>query len=211
MFKNVASQKVALFAFNITTGAAKTGDSAHITGSVVKDWGARAALGTPGPAEIDATNCPGWYQFTLTQAETNADALLFTAISSTGSISVVGAQIFTTPASFSSFVTPTGATVATVTNPVAVTSNIKQNTGSQRLSFTMTDSTNHNPSPGLTVTATVSIDGAGFAACANSVTAISNGDYTLVLNAADTNGKTLLFRFTAAASDDLNIMVITQP
>ena len=95
MFKNVASQKIALFAFNITTGAAKTGDSANITGSVVKDWGARAALGTPGPAEIDATNCPGWYQFTLTQGETNADALLFTAISSTSSISIVGCQLFT--------------------------------------------------------------------------------------------------------------------
>jgi hypothetical protein len=67
------------------------------------------------------------------------------------------------------------------------------------------------PSPGLTVISEVSIDGAGFVSTANSVSGIANGDYTLVLNAADTNGKTLMFRFTEATADDLNIMVITQP
>jgi hypothetical protein len=105
----------------------------------------------------------------------------------------------------------TAGTIATVTNPVSITSNIKENTGSQRLTFTMTDSTNHAPSPGLTVVSEVSIDGAGFISTANSVSGIANGDYTLVLNAADTNGKTLMFRFTEATADDLNIMVITQP
>lgn len=100
--------------------------------------------------------------------------------------------------------------VASVTNPVAVTSNIKKNSAS-RLSFTMTDSTNHAPDPGLTVAGQVSIDGAAFVPLTNAVSAIANGDYTVVLAAADTNGNTLIFRFTATGADDLNIMAFTQP
>lgn len=50
---------------------------------------------------MDATNAKGWYLFDLTQAETNADALLFTGKSSTSNISVVGSLVFTTPANFS--------------------------------------------------------------------------------------------------------------
>jgi hypothetical protein len=94
---------------------------------------------------------------------------------------------------------------------VKVTSNIKKNSSS-RLTFTMTDSTNHNPKTGLTVAGQVSIDGAGFANLTNTpATEIASGDYTIALAAADTNGNTLLFRFTATAADDLNIMAITQP
>jgi len=52
---------------------------------------------------MDATNAKGWYSFTLAQAETNADACLFTAKSSTANISIVGSLIFTTPPNFSTF------------------------------------------------------------------------------------------------------------
>lgn len=95
MFKNVASQKIALFAFDITTGAPKTGDSANITPYVSKDYGTVTILGTTTATEMDSTNAKGWYSFVLAQAETNGDALLFTAKSSTANISLVGRLVFT--------------------------------------------------------------------------------------------------------------------
>lgn len=101
MFKNVTSQKVALFAFDTTSGAPKTGDSANITPYVSKDYGTVTVLGTTTATEMDATNAKGWYSFVLTQGETNGDALLFTAKSSTSNITLVGSLIFTTPANFS--------------------------------------------------------------------------------------------------------------
>lgn len=101
--------------------------------------------------------------------------------------------------------------VGSVVSAVAVTSSIKKNSSS-RLTFTMTDATTHNPVTGKTVAGQVSIDGAAFVNT-NTATAteISNGDYTLALAAADTNGNSLMYRFTATGCDDLNIFVITQP
>jgi hypothetical protein len=75
----------------------------------------------------------------------------------------------------------------------------------------MTDSTTHAPKTLLTVTATRSLDGAAFAACANSVTEIANGDYKIDLAATDLNANVVMLRFTATAADDLNILLITQP
>lgn len=118
MFKNVASQKIAVFAFDITTGAAKTGDAANITVYVSKDWGSVTVLGDTSATEMDATNAKGWYLFDLTQGETNADALLFTGKSSTANISIVGQIIYTDPPSFTSFVTPTNLTAAQIATGV---------------------------------------------------------------------------------------------
>lgn len=103
-----------------------------------------------------------------------------------------------------------GVTLATGST-VAITSNIKQNSTAAGFMFVMTDSTNHAPKTGLTVTATRSIDGAAFGACANAVGEVGNGTYTIDLAAADTNGRHIMLRFTAAAADDLNIEIITQP
>ena len=100
MFKNTASQKIALFAFDTTTGAPKTGDAANITAYVNKDWAGANALGDTSATEIDSTNAKGWYLFDLTQSETNANALLFTGKSSTANISVVGQLVFTVPPNF---------------------------------------------------------------------------------------------------------------
>jgi hypothetical protein len=100
MFKNTSSQKIAVFAFDTTSGAAKTGDSANISAYVSKDWGSVTQLGDTSATEMDSTNAKGWYLFDLTQGETNADALLFTGKSSTSNISIVGQLIFTRPANF---------------------------------------------------------------------------------------------------------------
>jgi hypothetical protein len=94
VFKNVAT-KIALFGFDTTTGAAKTGDAANITAYVSKDYGATTVLGDTSATEQDATNAKGWYLFDVAQAESNADALLFTAKSTTANVSIVGQYIFT--------------------------------------------------------------------------------------------------------------------
>lgn len=100
MFKNVASQKIQLFAFDITTGAPKTGDAANITAYVSKDHGAVTVLTDTSATEMDATNAKGIYVFDVAQAETNADELTFSAKSSTANISITPRFISTNPANF---------------------------------------------------------------------------------------------------------------
>jgi hypothetical protein len=92
MYKNTASQKVRLFFFDQATGLAKTGDAAHLTAYVNG-----AALADTSASELSSANAPGWYEFDLSQAETNADSLLFTAKSSTSGIYCDGLQVETFP------------------------------------------------------------------------------------------------------------------
>jgi hypothetical protein len=150
MFKNVASQKVALFAFDTTTGAPKTGDGANITPYVSKDYGTVTALGTATATEMDSTNAKGWYSFVLTQGETNADALLFTAKSTTSNVSIVGTLIFTTPNRFSSMVIdaagladanavkigPSGSGTAQTARDIGASVLLSTGTGTGQLDFT---------------------------------------------------------------------------
>ncbi len=87
---------------------------------------------------------------------------------------------------------------------------IKKNTALANFEFPMTDSTTNAPKTGLTVTATRSIDGGAFAACANAVSAVSNGIYKISLDATDLNGTVITLRFTAALANDRLITIITQ-
>ena len=99
MFKNVASQKWYVLAFD-ETGTPKTGDAAQITAKLAKDYGAAAALTTNTATETE----DGYYTFDLSQAETNADTLMFLPESSTTNIQVIGcpATVFTRPPYFTS-------------------------------------------------------------------------------------------------------------
>ena len=83
MFKNVASQKVAVFAWDNAAGVPKTGDAANISAQISKDGAACAATNDAAPAELDAVDAPGIYLFDMTQAETNADLISITPDSST--------------------------------------------------------------------------------------------------------------------------------
>lgn len=85
MKKNVAGQKVRVFAFNRTTNVPVTGDAANITCKASKDNGAATALGDVNPTETE----DGYYLFDLTQAETNADTLDFYPESSTPNVQVI--------------------------------------------------------------------------------------------------------------------------
>jgi len=102
LYKNVASQKIAVFAYTASTGAAKTGDAAQITAYISKDFAAGAATNDVNPTEMDATNMPGWYVFDLTQAETNAEVIVLAPKSSTSGVVLDQAQVFTQDAAISS-------------------------------------------------------------------------------------------------------------
>jgi hypothetical protein len=86
----------------------------------------------------------------------------------------------------------------------------KKNTAYSNFMILMTDSTDDDPATGLTVSGTRSIDGAAFAALANSITEVSGGWYKVDLAAADLNGDSIAIRFTATGANDLNIFIATQ-
>jgi len=88
---------------------------------------------------------------------------------------------------------------------------IKKNTALSNFAFLMVDSTDHiSAKTGLTITATRSIDGAAFAACANSASEISNGIYKINLANTDLNGDMIVLRFTGSGADDRLITIITE-
>lgn len=89
---------------------------------------------------------------------------------------------------------------------------IRKNVAITAFEILMTDSTNHNPATGLTVTVTRSIDGATFAALAvTTVTEIANGWYKFDFAASDLNGTVIGVRATATGADDLAFTIKTSP
>lgn len=97
-------------------------------------------------------------------------------------------------------------------NSVKVQTNLKKNQALTAFTFFMTDSTNHNPATGKTVTVTRSIDGGAFGAgTIGSVTEIGNGFYEVDLGAGDLNGNNVALRMTATGCDDLPITLILEP
>ena len=94
MFKNVAG-KVAVFAWDQSSGAAKTGDADQITAQISKDGAACAATDDANPTELDSTDAPGIYIFDMLQAETNANLVVITPVSSTADIVLRPVIIYT--------------------------------------------------------------------------------------------------------------------
>jgi len=88
VYKNKASQKLAVEAIDTSDGTMKTGDAGNITAQISKDGGGNAATNDANPTELDNTNHPGVYIFDMLQAETNADLVVLTASSATGNISL---------------------------------------------------------------------------------------------------------------------------
>ena len=87
---------------------------------------------------------------------------------------------------------------------------IKKNTAYSNFQFFMRDTSDHvSAKTGLSVSSNRSIDGGAFASTANSPSEISNGFYKIDLDAADLNGDTISFRFSATGADDTAITIIT--
>lgn len=124
---------------------------------------------------------------------------------------------FTLPANFSSLAITGGGSITVGTNNdktgYGLASGqlfIKKNTAVV-FPFVMLSSTDHvTPKTGLTVTATRSLDGAAFAACANAVTELSNGWYVITLATTDTNATAIGLRFSATGADDRDVTIYTQ-
>lgn len=85
MYRGIAN-KLAVYAYNQTTGAAVTGDQANITAQISKDGGSSAAVADTNPTQLDATNHPGIYIFDLTAAECDAKMAVVTPDSSTANV-----------------------------------------------------------------------------------------------------------------------------
>ncbi len=95
---------------------------------------------------------------------------------------------------------------------VAVTSNIKKNQALAHFSFLMTDSTNHAPATGLTVTVKRKIDGGAFAAgTLSGVTETSDGVYECDFAAGDLNGKVITLMASAVGADVTFERIVTVP
>jgi hypothetical protein len=188
MYRNVTGQKLTVFAFDATTNVPKTGDAANITVYVSKDDGAVTALGDTSATEASATNAAGYYTVDLTQAETNATKLLFTAKSSTANIVVVGSP------------------AVVYTKKYA----LLKNAALANFTFMMTDSTNHAPATGKTVTVQRRIDNGSFGAgTLSAVTEIGFGLYACDFAAADLNGDVVELRATATGCDDRVVTLLT--
>jgi len=118
LYKNTAGQKIGVFAYTASTGAAKTGDAANITCYESIGFAAADQLDDVNPTELDATNMPGWYVFDLTQAETNGEVLIFAPKSSTSGVVLDQIQVFTeasvaqTGDSYARLGAPAGASVS---------------------------------------------------------------------------------------------------
>ena len=95
MFKNVASQKVAVFAWDNAAGAAKTGDAGNISAQISIDCGVTAATNDAAPTELDAADAPGIYYFNTLQAETNGDLIIISPVSSTADVVLRPVIIYT--------------------------------------------------------------------------------------------------------------------
>lgn len=89
--------------------------------------------------------------------------------------------------------------------------NVKKNTALTGFPFMMTDSTNHAPATGKTVTVTRSIDGGAFGAgTLGSVTEVGVGIYVVDFGSGDLNGNNIILRATATACDDTFERIVTQ-
>jgi len=95
LYKNEAEQRAIVFAWDAAGGAPKTGDAANITAYISKDADSPAQSDDVNPTELDATNMPGVYVFSLTQAETNCDLFVLVAKSSTSDVHIGPVVVYT--------------------------------------------------------------------------------------------------------------------
>jgi hypothetical protein len=93
---------------------------------------------------------------------------------------------------------------------IAITVTPKKNTAITAFPFVMYNSSG-TPTPSLTVTCTVSLDGGAFGACANAVSGIGSGAYKINLATTDTNGDTVILKFTATGARPTIIPIVMEP
>lgn len=198
------------------------------TGSVAISTSTLAAVNSAyssgGMKEIDSTNMKGLYRFDLPNAAlaTSKGRVVTVILSGATNMAPCVLEIELTGWDNQNATTgglsalPNAAAGANGGLPtvdangsVSCRGNIKKNTALAGFAFLMTDSTNHNPKTGLTVSCTRSIDAGAFSATTNSPAELANGIYNLSLSAGDLNGNTIVLRCTATNADDTFVIINT--
>lgn len=225
-------------AYRVTFGIYKN-DGTLITGASGLDSEVSKDAGTFADCTNEATEIAtssGLYYLDLTSTEMNADTVaVLVKSSSTGAVPVtlsiypqesgdikVDVQSWTGTAVASpdtagypkvTIKSGTGTGELSLTSgKVVLNTNLKKNQALSNYHFLMTDSTNHAPATGLTVTATRCLDNGSFGSgTLSSVTEISAGIYRIDLGAGDMNGNVVTLRFAATGADDLFVTLVTEP
>lgn len=174
------------------------------------------------PAQLVLANCFGNYNIDNLNADgARTDVLyidgggrfVFQSGCNGGTLRVSGSPIYDTSAATGQ-PTLTESTIKDAVDAVQadLPQRITKNTALSAFEFTMVDDSDHVTGlTGLTITATRSLDGAAFGACANSASEVGSGVYKIDLAAGDLNGNTVTLKFTATGADARIIHIITQP
>ena len=109
--------------------------------------------------------------------------------------------------------TVVGGTITTVTNPVTLATSqltVRRNEALAGFTFPMYDATTGNPATGLSVSCSISIDGATLVGSTNSPSEVGGGIYKLNLAAADLDGTVITLVFIASSASATIVTLITQ-
>lgn len=166
------------------------------------------------------TNAPGAGDFTATMKTSIGTAVAASAVASvtgnvggnvTGSVgSVTGAVGSVTGNVGGNVVGSVGSVTGGATAASLNATRYAKNTASQKVYFTLVDSTDHvTRKTGITVTAQRSLDGAAFGSATGTVTEVGSGVYYLSTSTADINADDVVFRFTGTACDPVELHVVT--
>jgi hypothetical protein len=223
LVQGATSKLVQVFIQNssLTTGAGLTGlaySTSSLTayyyregaGSSVAITLATMTLGTwatGGFVVVDSTNMPGVYQLAIPNAALASGAKSVTIfLQGAANMAPVALEIELTAVDNQDAVR--GGMSALPNGSMRV----KKNASMANFPIYMVSSTDHvTPKTGLTITAQRSLDGAAFAATANSATEIGLGWYVIALASTDTNADLILFDFNATGADATAFPVFTQP
>lgn len=160
----------------------------------------------------DANTCThdekGWYACQLNATDTGTLGALVLNCHVSGALDVFHRYVVMEQAKFD-------ALYGTGTLATSPTSNVKKAQALAKFQFVMTDSTNHAPATGKTVSCTRSIDGGAFSAGtlggSGTATEVANGVYSVDFGSGDLNGNVVTLRCTATGCDDTLVTIITQP
>jgi hypothetical protein len=180
---------------------------------IAVDDAAPANLGTLPVVDADFTKR---VKVVLSQSETNGDNLTIIFSDAAGAEWCdLTVNIQTVPRRFDDLAFPltTGRGLLVDANGFvteASVDGIQKNTALNNFEFPMFDSADHvTLKSGLTITAQRSIDGAAFAACANSASEVgTTGVYKINLANTDLNGDVITFLFTGGTGADARLITI---
>lgn len=152
------------------------------------------------------SGCDGWYDYTATATDTNTvGEVVFVMHDDSSYLPVfVRAQVVEEAVYDALF-------AASANFPAQIARLIipQTNIALDDLYFKMVDETDHiTPEPSLTPVATKSLDGGtSFVATTGTVTEIALGVYKFDASAADVNGATVMFKFSATGADDAFLII----